>query len=706
MDLSIPSMTLSSTPEGLYADLVSVGYPKDGKEIQKQISLVADEFMGNGPISSKMGVRHLVMGVNEMDYIDTLAKVSISLDIDPIAQPFKKQLLDMIEECMAAISGDTLPLPMRFEEIHLGIERDNVLQSNIKASVAGFDGVTLNIPYVTMQIEMDGVKAAIPLVDGLTFKNGEFNSKILVNMLENPELHQEITHLFSSLIFRRPIPKKVSVGVTGFSFGKDVSSAIQMASKANLKLDPIVVLEQISAWIKDDATTPIFLENIYTEMNNKGMDTVFYSRALPSWLPLTTHFGGVYAQVMYNTDRQYHQPSQVIADCYFYDLKILPGQKVNSKLIIRPRQDQLLGPLKLAVIRLLSWEDYAEDSYLGAVTVTQGDPRPQVFMDGGRADLPGIARERCLETETSCRGTGLGNIIDVAKKTFFRSPGKFPYSKTFLHCSFVQTIFSNFFHYQDLYFWDPVQVFVEKIRPKLSSLWGGALLEFDVRLGWPNYGPLQLDLGQISMEILGKTVKVQSKGVVTVKNVNHNGHDINNNPENLTLEVNVSGWRMLTSIVDPRNWGKMAGFIGSIFGNFWDIIKDPKNAANHISTDNLIATVVTRPGEGEVTWLNEALSLLPKTFNGNVGYISEASSVHTNVTWGVVSLEDEKKIPKFKGMDGGVTDENKTMEIFRVQNGKEKIEVDDGKKAIEIDNKKDGTGEFEENELASKHVDT
>ena len=152
----------------------------------------------------------------------------------------------------------------------------------------------------------------------------------------------------------------------------------------------------------------------------------------------------------------------------------------------------------------------------------------------------------------------------------------------------------------DLYLWQPITLDLKAAAPLSST---GLVVPFDMQIGFPNPGPLNLDLGVIKLNLknAGETFLVAGtdKSMV-LKNV-HNGGMLPGNPENGLFKVTFP-WHDLNPLFFFKH------LLTFLNGHDWSVEFE-----------------ATQPDSGPVTWLNTVVAdILTKEELAAVGKVATA----------------------------------------------------------------------------------
>ncbi|KAJ3087472.1 hypothetical protein HK102_011023, partial [Quaeritorhiza haematococci] len=556
-DASLNGLRVFSENNNIYAQLRTIISLKDSDPLQSLIAQLVSELATRppAPVRGEVGATSAVFGVSTTDVIDTFSKTKLSLAIDPLVQPLKKTLFDLLDQLLAS-NGTTLPpaigdLPFKFkvEGIDIGMPADNTLATNVDVTFEGLPNINVNLPYASVQAQVDNQALLNIFIDGMKLTSGK---KLTIQtrqfFITNDPLAQKLLLLVSNLLFRRPNSVTLTASGTGIRFGASESAAFKLAQKASLSVDPTALIKKSETLFADGPDKLINLDDIQCQINNRGMVAKIRGKPLPAWLPIRARLGGIIAEVMYNMKGEF-TPEYTVADAYFSQLVIQPGTFSFDLLIQARKGNELLIPLSDAAPRLLQFKDYAANALLGRAVVVSGDPFNPSDPNNKKLDALGRA----------------------------------------------------YFHAPDLYFWQPI-----RIKPLLKNPFTRNGIEFNIQLRFPNPGPFHLDIGVFNIELvpgqnadrpLPPLVSVRTPGSLIVKNLNEGGNDTAVlNPENGVLNV-VIPWSGLNPI--------------NLIRHLMELIK-PKPGGNQ-----LLKIQVIRPGEGPVSWLDEGLGQLPRDVTRN-----------------------------------------------------------------------------------------
>ncbi|KAJ3331150.1 hypothetical protein HDU76_003972 [Blyttiomyces sp. JEL0837] len=439
-------------------------YLKDSEPLEQSIATLVDQFFKTIPFTSKASVMSFIFGASKTDFIDTLIKAVITLDLDPILTPLRTEVNKLIDDL---INGKSTKYKLDLNDLTVDWGTSTSLLTKFAAAIGGLPGqITANIPYFGASLLINGQEFILPVVNGLKLgATGNVSAVANLAFKQNDEVAQALWEIVGQVAFHRFPLSNLTVGVTGIVFGADANSAFRLASKASATITQInTIVDKIGKFF--DTDRPLELKDIQAKIANAGIVNTITCTSLPAWLPASVNLGSVIGKVNYRMGGT-GPPIYTVVEAIFTDIVVKPGQPISFKLLLAPDVSEtgFNVPLQEAIPYLIEFEDYAQHAYLGSVTVWQGAPK-------------------------------VGDPFSVFSKSLFHAP--------------------------PLYLWQPIT-----LQPRVGNLFTKKGIEFELEFWWPNPGPLRLDVGVLDVRIQDKgtdLIHLATSESVVVQNVNEGGN--------------------------------------------------------------------------------------------------------------------------------------------------------------------------------------
>jgi hypothetical protein len=345
---------------------------KDGESIQDAIATLVKQFVDGAKFTAKAGASGLVFGASGSDYIDTLSKATVSLEMDPYLQPIRA----FAENVFNGVLNGTSSYQFGLQNVFVEQESSTTLAANVEAKITGLPGdISVNIPYLGASARFNGQSFISAAVNGFTFRNGVVAAGARMTFTPNQPVADELFLIVGNLAFHRSMAQVATTATaTGIQFGASAQSAFKLASKAEVT----VGLKRFAEIGSDffDKQRPLELQDIQAQVKGVGIQNHIITKPLPATLPINAKLGSVIGKVVWRMKGTSEKLYNVV-DAIFTNLKIEAGKPIEFDLLLEPdlSEDGLLTPLNEAIPFLLQWEDYAQHAYLGQVNIYKGEPR-------------------------------------------------------------------------------------------------------------------------------------------------------------------------------------------------------------------------------------------------------------------------------------------------------------------------------------------
>lgn len=584
----------------MFANISSqIALTNDNFQLQAHVAELVSQLMNpnnSTPVTASVGVSGLVFGYSDADVIDTFADVSLNFSpgaaVRRLKDEFSKTVYDYFNGKDVNLGfGD---IEWQITKSIVSLAEENVVLTDAAIALPGLNRFYFNIPFINFQASLYNGNVASVKVANMMLVNGVLTSMTYITFVnDNPALMQRILTMSTNLIFWRwklepeRQDRPVAAGGGGMMFGSSESHAYTLASTAAIDLDVTFVIDRLGDAMANPDDPLVKLADIDAELNYKGLDTRIYMNNLPTWLPLDLKIGGLHGRLTHTTAEDYNTPVYELADAYFYDFVLEPGKAISCGLLIIPAVEQLQKPLEIAVPLLLSWNSYSHYAKLGYASLTEFDTRPFWVREDPSAPQDPVPT---------------GKRLSILTDAFFDAP--------------------------DLYLWQPVQL--------TNISWINPFSEHLVKISavFPNPGPLNVDAGRLTWDIMGsfntKLVELATTNNIVVQSRLHGGNDIRSNPKNLEV------------LVSYNFWGGLASFNPMFVYNLWRSLIDGDQAAlerlNHIT---IYRDGGARPGP--IAWLNRVAEMVLKPSVENMAQIT-CSLYHKAQEWKSLTYDTDGSV--------------------------------------------------------------
>ncbi|KAJ3190634.1 hypothetical protein HK101_008517 [Irineochytrium annulatum] len=365
--ISIPTGVSIQTVGGdVLVNLSTDLYLDDSDPLETAIATLVNQFVGSGPFTSKAGASGVVFGQTKDDSIDLLSKATIALALDPILEPVKKMLTDIINGVMAG----TGPYSLALNAVDVNWLSTTGIAAGGKATIGGLpSNITVNIPYFAAVAEINGQEFILPEVNDITFNNGAAAFAADVNFKQNDAAAQTLIGIVGNVAFHRQATYKDTAGIKGIVFGASKDSVFKLASKASVSLGLDQFVQPV--WKFFDEKRPLELLNIQSAIHHDGIFAHITCTTLPSFLPLTVNLASVVGQVNWKMGGVQDSQEYTVVNAIFTNMVVKPNQPIVFDLLMAPDTGPLgfMTPLNEAILYLIEFQDYAQHASLGHITV-------------------------------------------------------------------------------------------------------------------------------------------------------------------------------------------------------------------------------------------------------------------------------------------------------------------------------------------------
>ncbi|KAJ3080529.1 hypothetical protein HK102_002987 [Quaeritorhiza haematococci] len=432
----------------------------EGEGLKRRVAQIIRNMQDNkvGGVFSGItfGLTGMQFGASSSDRIDALEKVVVDgLNAEVVTQPATGVFDNMLNS-------------MRLQLIRMGATGSSTLKMDIAAHmVIPIPNINLKMPFIRMRADFDGRPFLVGTISNMTFRGDQALCGMEIEFGDDLGVAQQVALIVSDILFRRPKPFNNRVTVNGLIFGSSEASAIKMAEYGIIDLGLNTIMSQAADYVLTPGNE-VAMQDMYTSMTPTGLEMKIRGKPLPPGLPFAS-FPGASGIVRVSWGPDWGMEQRVL-NAYVSNIVFEPGKPFSCDISIDSEFPGFATAFKDALPRLLKWQNYVENVYMGAIEFTVGDPRnPQV------------------------RFTRLNQIR---------------------------------FLVPELYMYRPLFV-----RPKLVNPFTQGL-GMDINIGFRNPGVLHIDLGKLGVSLTNRDrelFRAYSRDEIVIRNVNEGGNDPANN---------------------------------------------------------------------------------------------------------------------------------------------------------------------------------
>jgi hypothetical protein len=362
----LPDVKIVSSNNVISTDFTVALIFQDSDGLQDEVAALAKSLIegNNGTvIPGNANINGLLFGSSnsDKDIINTFSKVLISIPLNPILQPIKAMITNIIN---GFIDG-TGAVKLALDDVSVGIKNSNTLTADIAADLTGLPQISLNIPFASVDVSINGGLFVSTVINGMKFEGSKFTASAELGFKDNKQLANQLAVIVSDLVFRRlTYAVSLPVGINNLIFGPSPQKTFGLTRKISVGMDVGKFINDFSDF--NQKNNLITIENIQSQLTQQGVEATVISPAIPN-LPLNLNIPSLLAQVFFNGVSGGISKAAVKPN-------VKKGQsKWEFGLTIIIENGPMSQALETAVPNLLAFKSYTDGASLGGVILCTSD---------------------------------------------------------------------------------------------------------------------------------------------------------------------------------------------------------------------------------------------------------------------------------------------------------------------------------------------
>ncbi|CAB4476369.1 unnamed protein product [Rhizophagus irregularis] len=362
----LPDVKIVSSNNVISTDFTVALIFQDSDGLEDEVAALAKSLIegNNGTvIPGNANINGLLFGSSnsDKDIINTFSKVLISLPLNPILQPIKA----MITNIVSGFIDGTGAVKLTLDDVSVGIKNSNTLTTDIVADLTGLPQISLNIPFASVDVSINGGLFVSTVINGMKFEGNRFTTSVELGFQDNKQIANQLAVIISDLVFRRlTYTVSLPVGINNLIFGPSPQKTFGLTRKISVGMDVGKFINQFSDF--NQKNNLITLENIQGQLTQQGVEAIVTSPAIPN-LPLNLNIPSLLAQVFFKGVSGGISKAAVKPN-------VKKGQaKWEFGLTVLVDNGPMSQALETAVPNLLSFKSYTDGASLGGVILCTSD---------------------------------------------------------------------------------------------------------------------------------------------------------------------------------------------------------------------------------------------------------------------------------------------------------------------------------------------
>ncbi|RIA99242.1 hypothetical protein C1645_747693 [Glomus cerebriforme] len=362
----LPDIKVVSSNNVISTDFTVALIFQDSDELENEVAALAASLIEgtNGTvIPGNANINGLLFGNSnsDSDIIDTFSKVLISIPLDPILQPIKTMVTNIIN---GFISG-TGAVKLTLDDVTVGVKNSNTLTTDVVADLVGLPQITLNIPFASVDVSINNELFVTTVINGMKFEGSRFTTSVELGFQNNKQLANQLAVIGSDLVFRRlTYAVSLPVGINNLIFGPSPQKTFGLTRKIAIGMDVGKFVNEFSDF--NQRNNLINIGNIQSQLTQQGVEATVTSPAVPN-LPLNLNIPSLLAQVFFQGVTGSIAKAAIKPN-------VQKGQaNWEFGLTVLVDNGPMSQALQTAVPNLLAFKSYTDGASLGAVTLCTSD---------------------------------------------------------------------------------------------------------------------------------------------------------------------------------------------------------------------------------------------------------------------------------------------------------------------------------------------
>jgi hypothetical protein len=337
----------------------------ESEGIQNGLAALVDGAIQGRPSQTTAGLAGIRFGVNQQDHVDTFAKISVRLMLEPLISAVRPAIARMVN---GALSGQvpSIPAGMQVNKLDVDVVQNNAFGIEADVSLSGLPGqISANLPFISAGVVLDGRNLLTSIINIRLVQN-----RLLLSMqtpfVKDPIVASRLFEVVQAIVVRNPTGRRYAVrfpiafGIQSILMGASAQAHSRMISRVRVSIPFDQIITSV---IRSTQNKPlVFLDDMISMTTPDGIFALNDIVAAPG-VPLKLLFKEILLEVRCYSNNREAVFTTAIVKTVKYATSTSP---MKSVLVGTSGKPQEVAP---CVVDLLTYaftgQDFAQHARLG-----------------------------------------------------------------------------------------------------------------------------------------------------------------------------------------------------------------------------------------------------------------------------------------------------------------------------------------------------